>query len=142
MEIVFHLILVDTINKDVWKTPNHNKDKTKDDFHREVKQDIKADLSRKLREQFGDNVNIEIRDGEIYIISQIFDEITGRRTRKGIETGLKAENYFDKVSNFMLFTIIHEFLAMDCNMIVIKIDKNNLNIVKYSIEYKLIEKYN
>jgi hypothetical protein len=130
--MVLHLILKDDKTNDVWKTPEHNDNYKKDDFHDKVKRVIIADLPKKLKDLFGRNCNIEIREGEIYIVSQIFDSKTGNRSNKRIRTELKAENYFEKVAKFILLTILHELELSDYRSIVITINENA--VVEYIVE--------
>jgi hypothetical protein len=83
---------------------DHDDDKRKDDYHREVKQRI-IDLEPKLRKELGGNCDIEIADGMVIIISQRFDSQTGKRSKKEKNTKLLADQYFDKVISFMLMSI-------------------------------------
>lgn len=133
MNLVIHLIVIDNNTGQVWKTPNHNDNSKKDDYHRDIKPIIIRDLPKKLKNLFGENCNIEIRNDEIYILSRIFDDKTGKRVKKRIRTDLKAENYFDKIAKYMLFTIINEldFSGYDC--INIKVIKENSSF-NYIIE--------
>lgn len=120
--IVCHFMTQDKVTKATWRTKNHNDDKRKDDYHREVKKKIIADLEPKLRKQFGDNCDIAIADGEIIIISQRYDEQTGKKSKKERNTRLSADRYFDKVISFMLKSI--RKIIVDRFTIVVDIDKD------------------
>jgi hypothetical protein len=112
----------DRVTTATWVTKGHNDDKRKDDYHREVKKQIIADLEPKLRKQFGDNCDIEIDNGEIIIISQRYDEQTGKKSKKEKNTRLPADRYFDKVISFILTTI--EKITFDKLTILVEVDRD------------------
>lgn len=103
--IEFSLILKDEVTKKKWRTENHNPDRNKDDYHREIKELIKSDVNPILKKKFGNNFDVEIRDNKIIIRSKIIDKKTGRLTRKSIETELLPEFYFEEVLNFIVLQL-------------------------------------
>ena len=112
MEITIQLRLIDSKTKKVWETENHNKDKKKDDYHREIKPAILADLSPSLKKIFGENCDVAIRDGAIYIVPQEVNGETGKKSKVGIKTDLKAEDYFNNVSKLIIKDLIDELLVV------------------------------
>ena len=117
------LLIRDDKTQDVWITPNHNADKRFDDFHREVKPDIIGNVPKQLKNQFGDNFDIEISNGEIYLVSQTFDIETGKRRKIKKGTKLNADDYFEKVPLNTLLAIIGSNLE---------------NAKQLAIEYKVL----
>lgn len=105
IEILISLRLIDSKNKDKWETFAHDDNKHKDDYHSRVKPQIKAKLSGKLKKIFGNNADIEIRDSEIYIVSQVVDEKTGKKIKKRALAGLPIEDYFRRVSKLLFLDI-------------------------------------
>ena len=140
MEISLNLILIDAKTKEIWKTPKHNDDKRKDDFHRDVKPIIIRKLTRKLKNRFGENCDIHISDGEIYIVSQRINEKTGKRENNRINTNLSAEDYFDQISELLFITILNQLNIFDFESIKITIDRNSENIVNFIVELETKEK--
>jgi len=139
MDISLHLVLIDSKTKQVWQTPNHSDDKRKDDFHREVKPIIIKRLSRKLKNRFGENCDIQISDGEIFIVSQKINEESGKRQNARINTNLNADDYFNRVSKLLFITILDELNIFDFESIQIHIDRSDENFVSFIIELKVKE---
>ncbi len=117
------LLLRDTATQDVWITPNHNEDKRLDDFHREIKQDILKDVSKKLKSQYGENFDVEISNEEIYMVSQEFDRNNGTRKKTRRKADLLAKNYFERFSN---------------DLSLVEIGKNLQKAKHLAIEYKIL----
>lgn len=108
MEIVIQLRLVDSITKNVWETENHNDDDKQDDYHRDIKPAIMADLEPRLKEKFGKNCDVQIRDGKIHIVPQRVNGDTGKKDRESINTHLRAEDYFENMSRLLLEEVVQE----------------------------------
>ena len=98
-----------------WKTPNHNQDKTKDDFHRSVKKEILKRVGRKIyQKHVGKNPNIEIdkKTNKIVLKSQ-------KEKNKIFPTDIPAEDhfilnfYFDPLNINNIFSILSED---DCDL--------------------------
>ncbi len=100
--ITINFELRDSITDMIWRTPNHNRDKRKDDFHtpQGVKAQIMNDLSPKIKKRFGHNPDIGISDGKIVIKIKILHP--GKKTKDTYTTDLYAEWYFDKVMRYIL----------------------------------------
>lgn len=64
------------------ENPNHSEDAHQDDFHRTIKPKIISAIGSRLKNKFGKNCDIEIRDGNLFIVSQIIDEKTGKKNRE------------------------------------------------------------
>ena len=137
MKTVLRLIVIDDKTKEKYKTPGHSDKPNDDDYHGEIKPIIKADLPRKLKGKFGHNVDIAISEGMIVIVSQIFGE-DGQRTNKRIRTELKADDYFEKVSKLMLFTILNELELEDYDSVVIKVNRENKDCITYIVELRVV----
>jgi hypothetical protein len=123
MDFIIHYIFRDTKTNEKWKTPNHNEDDKLDDYHDIVKPEIAKALSKKLKNKFGKNCNIEIRDGVIVIVSQIFEKDTGRRSNKKIPTELRAEDFFEKIMKFIISVALKVVPSNYYKLINIRIEK-------------------
>ena len=117
MNVICKLILTDSLTREKWETINHDNDKRNDDFHRKVKPQIMQEIDKRLKKKFGHNCNIKIENGEIVIVSQKFDEKTGRRPNNKITTNIKAERSFVKVVSYLL-AIFRNILPEDFDIII------------------------
>lgn len=140
MDFSLHLVLIDAKTREIWQTPNHNGDKRKDDYHRDIKPIIIRRLSNKLKKRFGVNCNIEISNGEIFIVSQKFDKETGKRLNSRTNANLNADEFFQKISKLLFVTILKEINILNFENIHIIIDKSKENIVTFIVELEIKEK--
>ena len=101
---IIRLIVKDRATKDTYKTPEHNDNKKKDDYHRELKEELKKQLSKKIKDIYGHNGDFEVDNGEIIYVSQKVDEETGQKREKVYRTRLPTDGYFEKVEFFILWT--------------------------------------
>lgn len=101
---IIRLIVKDRATKDTYKTPEHNDNKKKDDYHRELKEELKKQLCKKIKDIYGHNGDFEVDNGEIIYVSQKVDEETGQKREKVYRTRLPTDGYFEKVEFFILWT--------------------------------------
>lgn len=130
---ILRLILHDHITGDEWRTPEHNDNKKKDDYHDEVKQELKKLLSNKIRAVFGTNGDFEIEDGKIIYVSQRYSEKTGGQVKKTFRLDIPAEDYFDQVSYMLLFTA-YDFAMKYKVRLIIEIEPTEEYTIVVSVE--------
>ena len=128
---IIRLIVIDRTTKDTYKTPDHNDIKKQDDYHRELKDELKKELSRKIKEIYGGNGDFEVDNGEIIYVSQKIDNETGRKSEKVHRTGLPTDGYFEKVE-FLIMLMTYQFCKeneIDFTIHFLFTEENNNQII-------------
>lgn len=74
-----------------------------------VKEELKKELSEKVKDIYGHNGDFEIDNGEIIYVFQKTDNKTGRRKENVYKKGIKADEYFDKIK-FLILSTTYRFI--------------------------------
>jgi len=131
MQHIIRLIVKDRTTKDNYKTPDHNDNKKKDDYHRELKEELKKQLNKKIKDIYGHNGDFEVDNGEIIYVSQKVDEDTGQKRERVYRTGLPTDGYFERIEFIILWTtyLFSKENEIDISIHFSFIDENYFQII-------------
>lgn len=130
---ILRLIIHDHVTGEEWRTPEHNDNKKKDDYHNVIKPELKKLLTKRLRDIVGSNGDFEIEDGEIIYVSQRINEKTGKKSNISKPTGIPADYFFEKIS-FMLLHTAFGFAMQHKVKLTIELEPTEKHILKISFE--------
>lgn len=130
---ILRLIIHDHVTGEEWRTPEHNDNKKKDDYHNGVKPELKKLLSKKIQSVLGTNGDFEIEEGKIIYVSQRINENTGKRVKKRFSLDIPAKDYFDRVSYMLLFTA-YDFAVSNNVKLIIEIEPTEEYALMISVE--------
>ena len=143
LSFVIQFTLIDKTTGRVWKTPNHNKNKTLDDYHGPsgIKDIIMKDLDEKIKKKLGRNCDVNIDEGKIVIVSQTYDKETGKKSKIEHQTDLDADYYFEMLRfSFYIMRSVRENLPTGLKILKVEslteVEDGHSSIeIYYTIEF-------
>ena len=130
---ILRLIIHDHVTGEEWRTPEHNDNKKKDDYHNVIKPELKKLLTQRLRDILGSNGDFEIEDGEIIYVSQRINKNTGKKSNISRPTGIPADYFFERISFMLLHTTFNFALKYKVKL-TIEIDPTEKHTFVVSVE--------